>query len=212
MTKKVQLKDVADVLFAYEAVGEIEEKEKVTEDDLVYVKLLHRKVEKERLYFITPYTTQLFSAPMMLSFENKMTQKKLYEIVNEKVAFMTFNEEKSGEGKEKDSDENQEAVPVYPFVIRQVNDSGDRCPVSEWYHFSIGRTVDPNSDEIITFDYGSTIALDWIIPVYKLKYYRDDRKWYDEHPSVKENWDLLNSPIALDQCKFCYEILRSNGC
>jgi hypothetical protein len=266
VTPKIALKDVADILYGFELAGDLgedggkveemkvegeeegekgegmavegEEEKGEDEEGLVYLHVLHRKIEKERMFFISPYTSQLFSIPFVISFEKSKTPtvKEFYKMVEEKVKFMVEDWEKEKEegkqrgggekGKEKqggpkeDEEEGKEKEgkgeegeaeegPKYPFVLRQVNEKGESCPLSSWYHYSLGRTLDPASSDPLDLPTNGTIAVDWDPPVYSLKYYRDNGKWYEEHESVKENWDLLNSPIALDQCMFPPSFPRS---
>lgn len=233
----MNLKDVTDVLYGFELIGEISEIPKTEKDDeeqqqqqqvtdepveeeeeggekIIYLHVLHRKVEKERLFFISPYTTQLFSVPFVVSFDkSRTTGKDLYSLLHTKVKFMMEqlekqqNSETNGAGgvtevteQNEEKDEGGEEVQ-FPFLIRVVNQSGEKCPDAPWYHFNIGTEIDPNSENLLNLACGTTIALDWFPSVYHLKYYRENSKWYQEHESVKANWDLLNAPIMLDQCK-----------
>jgi len=103
-------KDVRDVLNAYEIIGpslpmipEIKEKEgenmieeqpeednskkkkkkkKKPENDIVNLKVLHRKLQISKHFFITPYSTSLFTIPIIISFHSESTTfKQLYEII-----------------------------------------------------------------------------------------------------------------------------------
>lgn len=212
----MKLKDVADVLYVFELDEEISTEMKGAEEKdegVAYMKFVHRKVDKEKLFFVTPYITQLFSLPFVVSFDRKLTSmKKLYQLINEKVDFMIDKEREEKEEEERKKQKqnlngdsanptnDEEERPPFPFTLRLVNPTGEKCPTSAWYHFSIGKELDPNSEDLVDLPCGSTISVDWHTPVYQLKHFRENSKWYDEHPSVKENWDLLNSPIALDQC------------
>lgn len=103
MSPQTPLKDVNDVLYAYQLPEPVPVQETPNEDNPVekkeiplekgspiYIRIVHRKVQKEQSYFISPYNVTLFSSPAVLSFkQGSLTNKQLYNKVAEMFKPMT---------------------------------------------------------------------------------------------------------------------------
>jgi len=195
--------------------------------DIIYIRVLHRKIQRNKIYFMTPYSTNLFSSPTIFSFSKlELTKKQLYCSIADLLSWMVPKDTKNAEGttskkpttKQKETSEKPDADPKtendsesenslpqvgsrYPFLLKYVNSSGTACSRSPWYTFNLG-TLISDDDGLVDLQNDDTVAIDWKPDLYSLKYLRVDGygDWYDEHPSCKENWDSLNKPISLDQC------------
>jgi len=164
---------------------------------LLNIVALHRKLQKSKVYFITPYSYATFSIPIILSFKrNKTTFKQLYELVLQQTLYFL-------EGKKQDKySDVDDKVQDYPFVLKRVTPDGSMCSICPWYKFCFGCEISA-SDDIIgdSIDYLETISIDWIPDRNELHYHRMDTKgWYEEDKTVKENQETLNKPITLTQC------------
>jgi ubiquitin carboxyl-terminal hydrolase 6/32 len=179
-------------------------------NDIIFIRVLHRKVTKNRNYFVSPYRSTLVSAPSILSYKQSETTKQhLYALILKMFDWMIPDSTKSSSNvtiapdtPKKDRtyppDHIETLTTDYPFILRYVNASGTACSRSPWYLFNIGTPIVPNND-IIDLQSDETIAIDWKLNVLKPIRIKMNN-WFEQHPSCEENWEKLNKPISLDQC------------
>eukprot|EP01124_Arcella_intermedia_P032261 TRINITY_DN7492_c0_g1_i2.p1 TRINITY_DN7492_c0_g1~~TRINITY_DN7492_c0_g1_i2.p1 ORF type:complete len:864 (+),score=233.08 TRINITY_DN7492_c0_g1_i2:1465-4056(+) len=167
-------------------------------DSLIFVRVVHRKVVRNKEYIVCPYSSSLFSAPSVLSFKKKgTTNNQLYELVLSMFGWMIKKEETE---KTEAPETNLLEENSFPFTLSYVNNMGTSSSRSLWFEFKVGTPI-PLDDQPVDLVIDETIAIDWKLEKSSLNYLRINfGGWYEEHPSVKENWENLNKPLSLDQC------------
>jgi len=152
------------------------------------LKVLHRKLQISKHYFITPYSTNLFTIPIIISFHSESTTyQQLYEIIYKQVEFML---------KTKKEDDK------YPFELKYVNKDGTACSKCAWYRFCPGCDIPP-TDEIISNNLNNfeSICIEWSQYKSDLTFYRNETKtWFDEDKSIEVNREAQDTPLSFDQC------------
>lgn len=112
-----------------------------------YLRILHRKIQKETVYFINPYNVTLFSSPHVFSFKpGTLTNKQLYQQLATMFKWMIPQTKKSKREKKSSGGgegEKEKVEEEFPFEIRLVSANGMSCSRSPWYQFSIGTEVSP---------------------------------------------------------------------
>uniref|UniRef100_A0A6B2L2B8 USP domain-containing protein n=1 Tax=Arcella intermedia TaxID=1963864 RepID=A0A6B2L2B8_9EUKA len=176
-------KQLKDTMCAYELI----EITNGVVNEVISVRLLNRKVQRKKRYFINPFDIHFFSLPLIASFhKSNMNNTKFYQMVFKMVGWM-YKENRM------DHDE-------YPFTLYYVNERGTSSRNISWFSQDIGTPI-PIDEGLLDLDQDETVAIDWKPKLNLLqKIGFNYTNWFDIHESVKENYDNLKKPISLDQC------------